>query len=294
MPSSVTQAQRRIWAFAGRSRRAAINTAATTARTTPVSMRLPNSTAPCQESALAGTKSLFSQRGQVGQPRPELVSLTSPPVATMPMFASNEASARRRMVTGEGRHSRHCPWRRRPPVAGESGDSRVVDWADGAVDAAIARRSYGRPLADCARSGTSDNPAPPIAPHVDASTWARVTRVSDEIGNIAVVKSMVVRRVAWRPIGGPDDARTRDRVVRALHEHGPQSAGALSTSFGLTPAAVRRHLDVLIAAGRVSEVPERKVHGQLRGRGRPAKLFALTDDGRECFPTRTTTSRSTP
>jgi len=84
--------------------------------------------------------------------------------------------------------------------------------------------------------------------------------------------------------GVVDDARTRDRVVRALHEHGPQSAGALSVRFGLTPAAVRRHLDALIAAGRVRETPPPKVRGKARGRGRPAKLFALTDEGRESFP----------
>lgn len=83
---------------------------------------------------------------------------------------------------------------------------------------------------------------------------------------------------------GPDDARTRDRVARALHDRGPQSAGSLSASFGLTPAAVRRHLDALISGGRVCEVAERKVRGQLRGRGRPAKLFALTDDGHSLFP----------
>jgi predicted ArsR family transcriptional regulator len=81
-----------------------------------------------------------------------------------------------------------------------------------------------------------------------------------------------------------DDARTRDRVARALHQHGPQSAVALSERFGLTAAAVRRHLDGLIAAGRVEEVPERKVRGKARGRGRPAKLFALTDQGRDSFP----------
>jgi len=81
-----------------------------------------------------------------------------------------------------------------------------------------------------------------------------------------------------------DDARTRDRVARALHEHGPQSAVALSEQFGLTAAAVRRHLDSLIAAGRVEEVPERKVRGKARGRGRPAKLFALTEHGRDSFP----------
>ena len=72
-------------------------------------------------------------------------------------------------------------------------------------------------------------------------------------------------------------------MARALHEHGPQSAVALSAIFGLTPTAVRRHLDALIAAGRVTEVAERKVRGQLRGRGRPARLFALTDAGQASF-----------
>jgi predicted ArsR family transcriptional regulator len=86
------------------------------------------------------------------------------------------------------------------------------------------------------------------------------------------------------PVVVTDDARTRDRVVRALGEQGPQSASCLSTRFGLTPAAVRRHLDALIIAGRVAEVAERKVFGKARGRGRPAKLFALTDTGRDTFP----------
>ncbi len=81
-----------------------------------------------------------------------------------------------------------------------------------------------------------------------------------------------------------DDARTRDRVARALYEHGPQSAVALSARFGLTPAAVRRHLDAMIASGDVTETPERPVRGKARGRGRPAKLFALTDAGRGGFP----------
>lgn len=96
-----------------------------------------------------------------------------------------------------------------------------------------------------------------------------------EIGNIAVVKSAVT-------LLGSDDVRTRDRVARALHEHGPQTAAALSMRFGLTPAAVRRHLEALIAAGKVCEVPEPK--GRIRHRGRPAKLFALTDLGRSAFP----------
>ena len=99
------------------------------------------------------------------------------------------------------------------------------------------------------------------------------------------MKSAVAPASLASPLAQPvhDDARTRDRVARALHEHGPQSAGALSVTFGLTPTAVRRHLDALIAAGLVSEVAERKVRGQLRGRGRPARLFALTDVGRSSF-----------
>jgi predicted ArsR family transcriptional regulator len=69
-----------------------------------------------------------------------------------------------------------------------------------------------------------------------------------------------------------------------LYEQGPQSAVALSARFGLTPAAVRRHLDALIEAGNVCETPERKIRGQVRRRGRPAKLFGLTDAGRASFP----------
>jgi predicted ArsR family transcriptional regulator len=96
--------------------------------------------------------------------------------------------------------------------------------------------------------------------------------------------AVVVESAREAPAAATDDARTRDRVVRALHEQGPQSAGCLSDRFGLTAAAVRRHLDSLISSGRVVEVPERKVFGKSRGRGRPAKLFALTDIGRETFP----------
>jgi predicted ArsR family transcriptional regulator len=108
---------------------------------------------------------------------------------------------------------------------------------------------------------------------------------------MCVVKTSAAPRPAavgtLEPVGcehGPDDARTRDRVARALHEHGPCSAVALGARFGLTPAAVRRHLEALIAGGLVDEVPEPKVRGRVRGRGRPAKLFGLTDAGRAAFP----------
>jgi predicted ArsR family transcriptional regulator len=80
------------------------------------------------------------------------------------------------------------------------------------------------------------------------------------------------------------DVRTSDRVAQTMLEHGPVSAATLAELLGLTPAAVRRHLDVMTAGGRVVEVAERPVRGKVRGRGRPARLFALSEAGRSAFP----------
>src|ERR1043166_7927590 len=44
-----------------------------------------------------------SQGGQVGQPSPEPVNRTAPPVTTITTLATREASASRRMVSGERR-----------------------------------------------------------------------------------------------------------------------------------------------------------------------------------------------
>ncbi|MFC0552918.1 helix-turn-helix transcriptional regulator [Planotetraspora thailandica] len=74
---------------------------------------------------------------------------------------------------------------------------------------------------------------------------------------------------------------TRARVARLILEHGPVTAAALGERLGLTPAAVRRHLDALLADGMI-EPRTARPRGQ-RGRGRPAKLFAITDDGRSAF-----------
>src|SRR3954447_1030554 len=63
------------------------------AATTKVSIRLLNSMALWMPSARCGTNERPLQRGQVGQPRPEPVSRTTPPVTTMPMFATSEAIA---------------------------------------------------------------------------------------------------------------------------------------------------------------------------------------------------------
>jgi predicted ArsR family transcriptional regulator len=77
------------------------------------------------------------------------------------------------------------------------------------------------------------------------------------------------------------DAPTRERVVRSILENGPSTAAALGRRLDLTPAAVRRHLDHLLATGSVEAREPRAV--SVRGRGRPAKVFALTESGHAHF-----------
>ncbi|MGK5499571.1 helix-turn-helix transcriptional regulator [Streptomyces sp. URMC 125] len=80
----------------------------------------------------------------------------------------------------------------------------------------------------------------------------------------------------------PDEHHgTRNRVARSILDHGPSTAAELAQRLELTQAAVRRHLDALVAEG-VVEPRENRVHGT-RGRGRPARAFALTDRGRGAF-----------
>lgn len=70
---------------------------------------------------------------------------------------------------------------------------------------------------------------------------------------------------------------TRDRVRSLLLAHGPSTVAFLSDRLLLTPAAVRRHLDALLAEGTVSLRAPRTA--RLRGRGRPARIYALSDAG---------------
>jgi predicted ArsR family transcriptional regulator len=76
--------------------------------------------------------------------------------------------------------------------------------------------------------------------------------------------------------------RTRDLVARTILENGPKPAAELAERLGLSPAAIRRHLDALVADGLLVErEPRPSTH---RGRGRPARTYALTDAGRAAFP----------
>jgi predicted ArsR family transcriptional regulator len=83
------------------------------------------------------------------------------------------------------------------------------------------------------------------------------------------------------PETGAPAHSTRQRVARSILAHGPSTAGDLAERLNLTSAAIRRHLDALLAEG-VIEAREQRVYGP-RGRGRPAKVFVLTDTGRDTF-----------
>ena len=70
-------------------------------------------------------------------------------------------------------------------------------------------------------------------------------------------------------------------MARTILENGPSTAADLAGRLDLTPAAVRRHLEHLLAEG-IVESRKQKVYGA-RGRGRPARVFALTEAGRDSF-----------
>jgi predicted ArsR family transcriptional regulator len=89
-----------------------------------------------------------------------------------------------------------------------------------------------------------------------------------KIGSGAVLKSS-------------DDPRTRDAVARSILENGPSTAAALSERLGLTSAGIRRHLDLLVADS-ILEARDPRI-SSTRGRGRPSKVFVMTDSGREKF-----------
>ena len=80
---------------------------------------------------------------------------------------------------------------------------------------------------------------------------------------------------------GGDDIRTRDAVVRSILENGPSTAVVIGARLRLTPAGIRRHLDLLIADGTLESREPRTAIS--RGRGRPSKVFVITDSGRAKF-----------
>ncbi len=103
---------------------------------------------------------------------------------------------------------------------------------------------------------------------------------SAELDNIGVVNSS--GRSNARSSGAEavaTDASTRQKVLDLLLEHGSMTAAQLASELGLTTAGVRRHLAILDESNQITSREE----GGPRGRGRPARHYLLTSEGRRSF-----------
>jgi len=74
------------------------------------------------------------------------------------------------------------------------------------------------------------------------------------------------------------DRHTRGAIVQLLLESGPITAGEIGDQLGISAAGVRRHLDALLEAGDAQSAAA--AAWQHHGRGRPAKRYRLTAQGR--------------
>jgi len=128
---------------------------------------------------------------------------------------------------------------------------------------ALSERAPEAPQRDSRVAGTA------VAGTAVAGTAVAGTAVA---GTAAVERSAVDRA----------EGRTRAAVVDLLLADGPLTTADLAHQLGISPAAVRRHLDQLIAEGAVSSRQAPSL-GQ-RGRGRPARSYLLTDVGRSRLP----------
>jgi predicted ArsR family transcriptional regulator len=118
--------------------------------------------------------------------------------------------------------------------------------------------------------------------HTDVvKNMGTVDVVSGAASTIGAVGCASMPAVSGAPAQFGSESSTRARIARLILENGPVTAAALSTRLGLTPAAIRRHLDNLLADGMIGIRSARRPAS--RGRGRPAKLFVITDAGRSAF-----------
>jgi predicted ArsR family transcriptional regulator len=76
---------------------------------------------------------------------------------------------------------------------------------------------------------------------------------------------------------------TREQIVAHILAKGPQTAANLATELSITPAGIRRHLDSLVQEGILLAKNPFQIAGEEHGRGRPSKVFAISERGRERF-----------
>jgi predicted ArsR family transcriptional regulator len=122
--------------------------------------------------------------------------------------------------------------------------------------------------ADDAAAGRSVRPGPPGSPDSPGSPHLGGPAARPRPGSELSAQARAERG-------------TRARVARLILELGPSTASVIGGRLGLTPAAIRRHLDNLLAEGLI-ETRSARTYAS-RGRGRPARLFAITDAGRSAF-----------
>jgi predicted ArsR family transcriptional regulator len=111
----------------------------------------------------------------------------------------------------------------------------------------------------------------------------RYLRHNDVVKKIGAASAPAWGSASAVPAGAvpASSAPTRGQVARLILELGPSTAATLGGRLGLTPAAIRRHLDNLLAEGLIETRTARAYAN--RGRGRPAKVFVITDAGRSAF-----------
>jgi predicted ArsR family transcriptional regulator len=102
-------------------------------------------------------------------------------------------------------------------------------------------------------------------------------RVS-EFRHNSVVKFRPDARGAATAATSSSDRHTRGAIVRLLLESGPITAGEIGERLGISAAGVRRHLDALMEAGDAQS--SAAAAWQHSGRGRPARRYRLTAEGR--------------
>lgn len=69
--------------------------------------------------------------------------------------------------------------------------------------------------------------------------------------------------------------RTRDQMVRLLHERGECSIAELADAIGVSSGSIRRHIDLMVADGLLNARLERQP------RGRPVTRYSLSEAGEE-------------
>jgi len=118
---------------------------------------------------------------------------------------------------------------------------------------------------------------------LETGTGPAVGRVAEAEADRVGSRAEVDPEIGPGAEGEAAEQGTRNRVSREILQRGPVTASDLAATLGLTPAAVRRHLDGLTAAGLVA--PWTGVEGAPRRRGRPARRFVLTDAGHAAMST---------